>query len=473
MAPTPTHSRHASDESHVTSMSYILEHILQYPGSYEIPLRTMYTLNCVPRSQPLPKDLSRRHTPTASTASTASASPVAAQLAWTGAETAAMSFTAQLMHHLNSLPTQPSSLPPAFIVNFVNRCFHPSLQLVDFPQALTALDYLRDLETRRRKEMKAAFERLHVHAESYDADMATMADKFPGIALWVRNVEGKDRKAESYYAQLWLGLRRWIMINELSMQPFNKLNCMGMLNTLLPPMQDEQKLPSAHLDLKTLKDEREGFFEYIRLVQKAGPCVLQPILDMNRGPEDETGWPAVQRVVDKYTKVAKQMIDDCLATAGPESFERYMNSEKPGKKTDSGVSFGSHRRPSVASALHEPQLPEPVPSYATSVKGPSALERITREFRRMRVKPRTEVEEMIYIKQRPAADHVPQPGDGTGRKSLKKARSLASLKFGNGSSASLVSRKGSDAIPSFDATTMKKHRALYEASVARPSNSHS
>jgi hypothetical protein len=197
------HSRNASDESNVTSMSYILEHVLQYPGSYEIPLRTMYTLNCVPRSQPLPKDLSRTNT---ANGNSAPSSPTA----WSGAETATMSFTSQLMTHLNSLPTQPSSLPPTFIVNFVNRCFHPSLQVVDFPQALTALDYLRDLETRRRKEMTAAFERVHVHSETYEADMAIMAEKFPGIALWVRNVEGKNRKAESYYAQLYLGLRRWV-----------------------------------------------------------------------------------------------------------------------------------------------------------------------------------------------------------------------------------------------------------------------
>jgi hypothetical protein len=201
------HSRNASEESNVTSMSYILEHVLQYPGSYEIPLRTMYTLNCVPRSQPLPKDLSRAQTPSSNSGS---ASPVTGHMAWTGAETASMSFTSQLMTHLNSLPTQPSSLPPTFIVNFVNRCFHASLNLVDFPQALTALDYLRDLETRRRKEMTAAFRRVHIQSDSYESDMDNMAEKFPGIALWVRNVEGKNKKAESYYAQLWLGLRRWV-----------------------------------------------------------------------------------------------------------------------------------------------------------------------------------------------------------------------------------------------------------------------
>jgi len=251
------------------------------------------------------------------------------------------------------------------------------------------------------------------------------------------------------------------------MEPFNKLNCMGMLNTLLPPMQSQTKLPSPLLNIETLKDERDGFFEYIRLVQKNGPGVLKAVIDMNKGPEDETGWPAVQKLVDKYTKVAKQMIDDCLATAGPESFERYSDEYKTGKKEkkDSGISFGSKRRPSVGSSLHEQQVPEPTPAFATTVKGPSTLERITREFRRMRVKPRPEVEEIVQIKQRSAADIVPLPADSTGKKTLKKARSLASLKFGNGSSLSLASRKGSESHPSFNAKEMQKHRMVYEASV--------
>jgi hypothetical protein len=40
--------------------------------------------------------------------------------------------------------------------------------------------------------------------------METMAETFPGIALWVRNVEAKNRKAEVYYASLWMGIRRWV-----------------------------------------------------------------------------------------------------------------------------------------------------------------------------------------------------------------------------------------------------------------------
>jgi hypothetical protein len=198
------HSRSTSDES---SMSLIFEHLSQYPGSYEIPLRTMFELNCVPRSELNFKDLIRAQ---ASNSGSGNASPVTGQVAWTGAETTSMSFASQLVSHLQSLPKQAKCLPPSFLVNYVTRCFHPSLSLVDWPQTLTALDYLKDLEKRRCMEARAAFERVHIFRETYQSDMETMADQFPGIALWVRNIEGKNRKAESYYAQIWLGLRRWV-----------------------------------------------------------------------------------------------------------------------------------------------------------------------------------------------------------------------------------------------------------------------
>jgi len=375
-----------------------------------------------------------------------------------------MTFTSDLMTHLNKLPLQPSALPPTFIINFVSRCFHPDLSIVDFSQALTALDYLRDLENRRRKEMVAAFERLHIHPDSYESDMETMAETFPGIALWVRNVEAKNRKAEVYYASLWMGIRRWIMINELGAQPFNKLNCMGMLNTLLPPMHESSKLPSPVLDHETLKEERDAFFDYIRLVEKNGPVALNPIVSHNAGPGEESSWPAVQRGVDKYLRVAKNMIDDCIATTGPESFKAYAE-ERKGKKTDSGVSFGSERRTSAAPTARQ-SVEEPMPTYTSTPKGASKLERITREFKRMRVKPRPSVEEIVRVNSRADAEYGQATTEPKGNK-LKKARSFASLKFGNSSSLSLASRKGSDASEAFDPAQMKKARAMYDASVNR------
>lgn len=193
------HSRSASDENH-NSMAYILEHVLQYPGSYDIPLKTMYELNRVDRAQPIPKNYTK----------SGNTSPISSSFAWNTTEAATMSFTSSLMNQLKALPTRTSALPPAFIVNFVTRTFMPEPADVDWSQALTALDYLKDLETRRRREMATTFEALDVHRDTWDADMARVAEKAPGIALWINNLEGKNRKAESYYAQLWVGLRRWV-----------------------------------------------------------------------------------------------------------------------------------------------------------------------------------------------------------------------------------------------------------------------
>jgi hypothetical protein len=202
---SPNHSRNASEESNATTGSYnmILEHVLQYPGSYEIPLRTMYTLNCVSRAQPLP---SRAPTPTGSR----NTSPITGQNGWNETESATVNFTSQLMSHINSMPHQPSSLPPVFIISFVSRIFPASLSMVDFTQGLAALDYLRDLDNRRKKELMLAFERTEIHLESFDVDVEKISERFPGAALWAKNLQGKAGRADRYYAKIWLGLRRWV-----------------------------------------------------------------------------------------------------------------------------------------------------------------------------------------------------------------------------------------------------------------------
>ncbi|ORY13280.1 hypothetical protein BCR34DRAFT_481376 [Clohesyomyces aquaticus] len=461
---SPTHSRNASEETTSTaSYNMILEHVMQYPGSYEIPLRTMYTLNCAPQPRALPKDKSRAATPSGPSNN---ASPISGQHAWTEAETSTMNFTSALMSHMCSLPSQPSSLPPSFIVSFVTRCFHPTLGLVDFPQALTALDYLKDLENRRRREVAAAYERLNIPYDGVTADVNAHSDRFPGIALLAKNIEGKSRKAVAYYCQLYLGLRRWILVNELSLQPFNQLNCVAMLNTLLPPQSPpdfaRQLVPLLTPEL--LAEERSVFFQYIRQVRREGPSVLQPVMDLDKAPGEVNGWDAVQRGVDKYLRVAKNLIDDCMSSGTTEDFTPIEEARK-GKKTDSGVSFGSDRRPSTGTSVAEKPLPASPSEPNPTAKGMSRLERITREFKRMRVKTRPDVEEIVKVEKHPAANFVPMTGENKGKKSLKKARSFANmgnLRSANASSTSLVgSRKGSDAEP-FDPELMRRQRTMYE-----------
>ena len=91
-------------------------------------------------------------------------------------------------------------------------------------------------------------------------------------------------------------------------------------------------------------------------------------------------------------------------------------------------------------------------------KGLSKLEKLSREFKRMRVKTRPDVEEIVKMD-----NDLPMIGDNKGKK-IKKARSLAHLRGRNSSSTSIAtsSRKGSDAIP-FDAEEMKRARAVYDS----------
>jgi len=245
---------------------------------------------------------------------------------------------------------------------------------------------------------------------------------------------------------------------------------MGMLNTLFPPQapSGNSKLPTPLLTHEMLKEERNSFFDYIRKVQKHGREALKPAMDMNTLPGDQNGWGYVQRIVDKYLRVAKNMIDDCSNTTGQDDFISIID-DKKAKKTDSGVSFGPDQRPNTASNLMEKPLPMMPTDSKPAPKGLSKLERITREFRRMRIKTRVDVEEIVKVDRQKAVDTLPTPTEDTTKrtKSLKKARSfanLAHLKGSNASATSLVgSRKNSDAMP-FDVEQMKRHRMAYETS---------
>jgi hypothetical protein len=148
------HARSGSDTS-LTGSSYqhILDHVLTYNTSYEMPLRTMYTLNSAPCTQlPVP----RNGTPISS-ADSLPTSPLM-NTAWQE-NSSTNAFNENLMAQLSHLPQQPTSLPPSFITSFLEGCFPLDLVCVDFPQALTGLDYLKALEIRRKSEITFALGR--------------------------------------------------------------------------------------------------------------------------------------------------------------------------------------------------------------------------------------------------------------------------------------------------------------------------
>ena len=200
-----------------TTFPWILEHLLAYPGSYEIPLRTMYTVNSTPQAQLPPRQSVRADTPSlcSSDGSSPDSAPASPQFPpdqqqQLVAASATEHFKSCLMTHISKLPAQPFSLPPAFITSFVRRCFPSELVYVDFTQALTALDYLKDLENRRRKELRLALQRLGIEKNSASETGEDVMRRFPRVAEWITSVQEKERKVEAMYSQVYIGLRRWV-----------------------------------------------------------------------------------------------------------------------------------------------------------------------------------------------------------------------------------------------------------------------
>lgn len=98
------------------------------------------------------------------------------------------------------------------MTSFLRRCFSPNIDEVDFPQALTGLDYLKDLETRRRKEVFAALKRLGLDRDDL-CSKDELAKKYPGVLRWLESIEQNERKVEALYTQVYIGLRRWVGCN--------------------------------------------------------------------------------------------------------------------------------------------------------------------------------------------------------------------------------------------------------------------
>lgn len=203
-----------------SAFPWVFEHLLAYPGTYEIPLRTMYTLNSTQQAQPYPKKSHRTDTPSLSNpnglnpdSSPASPDFPSETQHRLPPNTATEHFKSCLMNHISQLPSQPFSLPPTFITSFVRRCFTEDLCLIDFTQALTALDYLKDLENRRKRELALSFQRLGLDKKSLGELAEDLSKNNPRIAEWAQEMEEKERKVESLYTHVYLGLRRWVSIS--------------------------------------------------------------------------------------------------------------------------------------------------------------------------------------------------------------------------------------------------------------------
>ncbi|KAK5952958.1 hypothetical protein OHC33_006079 [Knufia fluminis] len=484
--------------------TWLLEHILTYPGTYEIPLRTMYTLNSASHSQ-------QKSSPTNVVGNAFPISKNQDPNSMTTA-TAAAQLRSNLMNQIAQQSTQPQSLPPSFIISFVRRCFSTDLAQVDFPQALTALDYLKDLELRRRNEILAALSYLGVEREDVQ-DREKIARDYPNAYQWICSMEEKERKLDFLYTHVYLGLRRWALVNEMSLKPFNKQNCLAMLNTLYPPMLNSSQFvpPTRQLTQQIVAEQRKHFFRYITAVEKSGAVVLKNVMSQHARPGEETGWPKVRDDLDNYLRMANSIIDECLETTGrsisPKSatFDHDEINEEHKRKVDSGISFGStsgytSNRSSAQSHMTRPststtssvsthsrhtsrdkQLDKSLPAAPededtiTMKPAGSALERIARELRKIgsrgnmreESKPRQTINTSFEDVPMAEAESPPAtPGRGLRfKRSLKNIRSAS--KGRSTSTSRPPSRNGSyghmDDMPNFDQEAMRRQRKAWEA----------
>lgn len=88
----------------------------------------------------------------------------------------------------------------------LNFVFAASYTEVDFDAALTAIDYLGDLEYTRRSALSAAAQQLDITEDNWEIVLASS----PGARKWVQGMLEKDSEVETLYANLFLDVRIWV-----------------------------------------------------------------------------------------------------------------------------------------------------------------------------------------------------------------------------------------------------------------------
>ncbi|CAG7921682.1 unnamed protein product [Penicillium olsonii] len=357
-----------------SALTWIFDHCLRYSDSYEISLRTAFELNRQAVNMPAmgtaasdrsrsSSVFSRNSAFSKATASTrSSASSYETNPYDTNAE-----FRACLTRTVSELPSQPCSLPPSFIVSFVRRTFTLDLCNVDFKVALACLDYLKSLQGRWKKEINDAFRRLHINPKDVqEPEHSEVARNFPGVLEWYKEISQKARLIDFMYTQVYIGLRRWILINEIMLEPFNKANCLALLNTLLPPVRYGSDGPTQKLTPKNLENHRNNFFYIIASYEK-NPAVLHDVMHQGVRPGDTgNAWPALHDTFDRYLSAVMEMIDECALVNEPPPPAIIAGHSR---RTDSGISFGP--RPSTSHSSDDFGIEKPLPEFPVPTDGAS------------------------------------------------------------------------------------------------------
>ncbi|OMP82550.1 hypothetical protein BK809_0006860 [Diplodia seriata] len=332
---TPSELSMASEHKHEDNL---MAQLYSQTEGKDLPLRTMYILNCASRGQhPLPSNAK-------------------------GIE-GVPEFTSILQTEMSQLPLQRTSLPYVFVRKFVKETFcQEELGRVNFSQALTALDYLKDIEMRRQKMVQDMWQRVDI--ETWES-IEEKVSRDEAIIRLFNILNRKEKYLGELYAWLYVHLRQWILIHEIKNQPFDKHNCMAMLNTLWPPIPSS--VPDG-ISNEIVQSQRKDFFKTINSIPGRGMADIDRLIVEQAKEGQANGWPCTAHMMNKYMQKADEVIElsesiqtrvDLDTYAPPRTplpeipsspSVEHLPPRKGRKQVDSGVSFGSAmtKRPSTS-----------------------------------------------------------------------------------------------------------------------------
>ncbi|KAB8293355.1 hypothetical protein EYC80_007677 [Monilinia laxa] len=199
-------------------------------------------------------------------------------------------------------------LPPEFIRKWcLDKVFTKVEELVDFSQALTGIDYLQDLECRRREALREVALRLKIEKNNWRKVLSSD----PDAKKWVDDIQAQETIIEGFYATFFVDLRIWTMLHELKTKPFYKPNVLAMLNTLYPPCIKE--LPNNLIDLDKLRKHRAKFYNFVIEVEHKGTSVLKDFELLLKNPDCKHNWVDTRENLKDYIELASKMIEQSNA----------------------------------------------------------------------------------------------------------------------------------------------------------------
>ena len=261
----------------------------------------------------------------------------------------------------------------------------------------------------------------------------------------------------------------------MRLSPFNKQNCISMLNILYPPTYGS--IPTSQLTETTLNAQRNAYFRYIQAVEKNGKDVLINLEQASKRSGETNGWSVVRDIVDVYLFKAKSLIDDYRSAKNPMDFQIINNKEKRSVSDVSTTSSNSDlsmseqssvfstrsstaRRPTTSSCSSSP-ISEASSTFSHTIERKShPFERFTRRLKSRSTDNRSESPPQLSKQ------------SSFNEKSLRKMISATGLNR-EGSKNSKHSRENSSdraVLPQFTIDDAQRERLIREAQKDKANN---